>query len=386
VAVGSESRDLGDLVRRPREATSRRVAPVLWWAGLGAVIVAFIAYVLIRWVTGPWFETVPTGASSPPAWMKAVLIFWQAFAVVGTFALLYVYLIRPWRRDREVRTDGLLVGAFFLIFFQDPLSSVFGDWFSWNAYLLNKGSWIYSIPGTQAYGDPGREVVEPILAGFLWTWIAFAGAWAGCFVLRRATRRWPSARPSLIVAVILFPAMMGFDFLMEGLVTIPTGLYVYPGGHLSLFPDAYNKYPLHEAVFAGATLAGLAALRFFRNDRGETLVERGVSGLQIGPGRKVALRFLALVCACQLIPFVAYNLPQGWIAGAHSGTWPVAVQRLSYFTVGLCGAGTTTRCPAAGVPLTSDNYARLGRDPRRVTTFSRGSVFPFAGPLAGSTH
>jgi hypothetical protein len=366
---------------------ARRVEPVLWWAGAGLLILAFIVFVLIRWVTGPWFATVHTGPTSPPTWMKATLIFWQAFAVVGTFALLYVYLIRPWRRERVITTDGLLVPVAFLIFFQDPLSSIFGDWFSWNSYLFNKGSWIYAIPGNQAYGHPGHEVVEPLLAGFIWTWIAWAGMWAGCFVLRRAYRRWPDMRAPVAIGLVLYPAMIVFDFVMEGLVTLPTGLYSYPGGHLSLWPDAYNKYPFSEAIFAGATLAALAAVRYFRNDRGETIAERGVDRLRLSASKKVALRFLGLLCATQVLTFVTYNLPQGYILGAHSGTWPASVQRLSYFNVGLCGEGTTARCPRDGLPLTSDNFARL-RSGEAVVRLVRGSggASTFAGRLIGSSH
>jgi hypothetical protein len=219
----------------------------------------------------------------------------------------------------------------------------------------------------------------------------------------------------VLIAAVLLPTMMVFDFVLEGLVTIPTGLYVYSGGRLSLFPDAYNKYPLHEAVFAGATLSGLAALRFFKNDRGETIVERGVSDLRGAAWKKVALRFLALACACQLIPFLTYNLPSGWVAGAHSGTWPKAVQRLSYFTAHLCGAGTETLCPQDGVPLVANNSVQIAPDGRlvvpagsaaarlegshpgvsltvragrrlTVVPFSKGNVSPFSGPVIGNTR
>ncbi|MHB8690067.1 MAG: spirocyclase AveC family protein [Solirubrobacteraceae bacterium] len=361
-----------------------RVQPVTVWAGLGTITLAFIAFVLIKWVTGPWFRTVPSGPSVPPTWMKAALIFWQAFAVVGTFGLLYVLLIRPWRRERQIPLDGLLVGAFFLCAFQDPLSSIFGDWFSWNAYLLNKGSWIYSIPGSNAYGRPGAAVVEPILGGFIWVWIAFAGAWAGCWVLRRARTRWPELGPVPLITLILFPAMMVFDFVLEGLVAIPTGLYVYSGGHLSLFPDAYNKYPLHEAVFAGATLSGLAALRFFKNDRGETVVERGAHRLRTGPLQKALIRFLALVFMTQLIPFVTYNLPSGLVAGEHSATWPRAIQSLSYFTAHLCGAGTDVTCPRDGVPLTAGVHGPAARF--SPVPFSSAEPSPFQGRLLGNSR
>ena len=337
----------------------RHLPRVLWWAGGGALIVAFMVWVLGRWVTGPDFETVPVGPTEPPEWMKAILLFWQAFAVVGTLVLLYALLIRPWRRERVVKTDGLLVIAFGLVFFQDPLSGIFGDWFSWNAYLWNKGSWITSVPGQMSSGEPGAQVVEPLLAGPVWVWIAYAGAWAGSWVLRNSRARWPHLSTGVLIVFVLFPAMMVFDFVLEGLVAIPSGLYVYPGGHLSLFPDSYTKFPLHEAVFAGATLAGFAALRSCVDDQGHTVVERGISEVKAGTGVKTGLRLLALICATQLIPFVTYNLPQGWIAGAHSAPWPEAVQSQSYFTAGLCGAGTDRICPGRGMHL-KEEAVRIG--------------------------
>jgi hypothetical protein len=233
-------------------------------------------------------------------------------------------------------------------------------------------------------------------------------------VLRVASKQWPHLSAGVLVVFILFPAMMLFDVVLEGLVAIPSGLYVYPGSHFALFPEAYNKYPLHEAAFAGATLAGLAALRFFVNDRGETVVERGVSDLSYGTGSKVMLRLLALICATQLIPLMTYNLPTGWVAGAHSAPWPEAVQSQSYFTAGLCGYGTNRICPQDGVPLKDETVniapngdlvipadsaaARVlglpsglerriapGVPPLQPVPQDHTEASPFSGPLLGNT-
>ena len=62
---------------------------------------------------------------------------------------------------------------------------------------------------------------------------------------RVARERWPQLSAGVLIVFVCFPAMMVFDFVLEGLVAIPSGLYVYPGSHFALFPDAYNKYPLY---------------------------------------------------------------------------------------------------------------------------------------------
>jgi hypothetical protein len=81
-----------------------------------------------------------------------------------------------------------------------------------------------------------------------------------------------------------------------------------------------------------------------KNDHGETIVKRGVTGLRMSAGRKALLRFLALAGACQLIFFAAAGAPH-MLVGAHSGDWPADLQSRSYFLDGLCGQGTGRDCP-----------------------------------------
>ena len=42
------------------------VRPVKIWAVAGGALLALQLYVWIRWITGPYFERVPTGPSDPP--------------------------------------------------------------------------------------------------------------------------------------------------------------------------------------------------------------------------------------------------------------------------------------------------------------------------------
>jgi hypothetical protein len=53
----------------PRETVveeTRSTPPVKMWALFGAAWVALIAYVLIKWVTGPYFKSVPAGPTHVP--------------------------------------------------------------------------------------------------------------------------------------------------------------------------------------------------------------------------------------------------------------------------------------------------------------------------------
>jgi Spirocyclase AveC-like len=142
---------------------ARRLVPVKWWAALGALIFACIAYVLIDWVSGPFFERVPTGPMDPPTYMKVAMVFFQAVSIPIGLALIYWFVVRPIIRQRRLTLDGMLVIAFLTLWFQDPLSAYGGHWFTYNSWALNRGSWVHSVPGWLSNGKPGAMLVEPIL-------------------------------------------------------------------------------------------------------------------------------------------------------------------------------------------------------------------------------
>src|SRR5262245_23399723 len=87
-------------------ATVRKLQPVQWWAGFGAVTFAFVAYLMTKWVTGPNFQRVPVGPSDPPTAMKVVLNAGQILLSITAVIVVYWFLIRPWRRGGVLTTDG----------------------------------------------------------------------------------------------------------------------------------------------------------------------------------------------------------------------------------------------------------------------------------------
>ena len=49
----------------PIEAENRTPA-VKIWGGLGIALALFIAYVMISWITGPYWKEVPAARATPP--------------------------------------------------------------------------------------------------------------------------------------------------------------------------------------------------------------------------------------------------------------------------------------------------------------------------------
>jgi hypothetical protein len=91
-------------------------------------MVAFMAYVLISWVTGPFWKEVPPGPTPLPDWMKACMIGWQIVMPTVWLVLLYRFVVRAWLREKRLTTDGLILLAGTTVFFQDPFASYFNNW------------------------------------------------------------------------------------------------------------------------------------------------------------------------------------------------------------------------------------------------------------------
>jgi hypothetical protein len=365
---------------RPEELTARTRTPAIkWWAAGGMAMLAFEVYVLVRWVTGPYFKHVPAGPTPEPGWMRTVGDIWQPAGIVAALGFLYWFLVRPWLRERTITTDGLLVAAFATLWFEDPLSAYYGHWFTYNSNLVNFGSWVKDVPGWMSFGKPGAMLVEPILLiPAVYVYFIMVGALFGCWVMRRAEQRWPSLGTAQLIGVC-FCAMALLDIVAEGLIWLPLGFWEYPGGVGLLFPSTYHKFPINEMLTIAASFTGIACLRYFKDDKGRTVVERGLDKLKVGARRQTLLRFLAIMFAVHAILFIGYNIPNSWI-GAHSRPWPKAIQQRSYFTDFLCGAQTSNACPGPGVPLTRGN-ATAHLTPSGRLVVPRGVTLPALVPF-----
>lgn len=331
---------------------SAATPPVQLWALAGGAILAVQLYVWAKWVTGPYFVRVPPGPSDPPMWMKTILTVWTGVIMCGLPIATYYFIIRPWRRERRITTDGMLMGAFGLAFFQDPLLNYFNTWCTYNTWMWNRGSWVMDVPGWVSWNEPGAMMAEPLLMnGPGYSWGVLICTMMGCWVMRKAKTRWPSLGvPGLLGVLVVWTFF--FDIVMEGFFLMPMGLFTYPGAiqSLSLFPGTYHQYPLYEGILWGGVQAGFCSLRFFTDDRGRTFVERGLERVQGGRVKHEATRFLAIFAAVSMFFFVFYTIPAQWLA-MHADPWPEDIQKRSYFTMGICGEGTGRLCPHPSLPI-----------------------------------
>lgn len=343
------------------------VKPIRVWAAVGGAILALQLYVWIRWITGPYFQRVPAGPSDPPMYMKVPLMANAIVLWVGLPFALWWFIIRPWRRERRITLDGMLFVSMGLMFFQDPLLNYFNTWCTYNTWLFNRGSWSSNIPGWVSPEEPGRQVPEPLLTNALgYTYGVLLITIVGCWLMRKVKARWPGISNLRLVAVTYALAFV-FDFVMEGLVLLPIGFYTYPGAirSVSINAGTYYQWPVYEGLMWGGVQAGLCCLRFFTDDRGRTVVERGLDRVRGGFGRQQFTRFLAIFAAVSACFFVFYNVPAQWI-GMHADPWPEDHQKRSYFNGGICGDGTDVPCPNPALPMPTKRSGYIDVDGRLV--------------------
>jgi hypothetical protein len=170
------------------------------------------------------------------------------------------------------------------------------------------------------------------------------------WVLRKIKARWPNVGAASTVAVIFFGLTI-VDTIVETLL-LRTGIYAYPGSirAITLFAGHTYQVPLSETVlFGGFALGAIACLSHFRDDRGRTVVERGLDGIRVGAKTKQLIKFLAIFGAVHLAFLVLYTVPQQWFA-LHSDPFPAGYK--SYMINNMCASGSDGKtCPGPGVPM-----------------------------------
>lgn len=345
-------------VRRPIAVEPRKARPVVWWAGLGAVCVALDVYVLGRYLLDlP--DRVPAGPTSVPGFMHWTIKAQEILLPVVLVGVCIKFVVLPLVRRQKIPWDGLTVPAILTLIWQSYFVSMLSYWSTFNADVVNRGSWYEHSPlwlSPNAKGFPEAPLFD---LGFFGLWV-FLNIWF-CFMMRAARRRWPRLGKTGIVTLLVLLGMY-FDLTIEFLM-MRTGLYHYGGAYRGFgvaFEGHYYQFPLYEMVLFGGLFAGFAGLRYFRNDKGESIVERGVDDLRVGAKGKTWVRFLALTGVFNLM-YLIYSVSMALIS-AHGGYWPEDILKRSYFTSSVCGPRVDMACPGPGVPIPRAGSAYMDQE------------------------
>ncbi len=323
--------------------------PVKYWALLGVLSLAFMAYLGLRWGLSSNFKRTPAGPTPLPTAMKVSLVTFTVFGWVVSLWMLWRYLVKPWRREGHITLDGLLIISFTLLVWQDPLSDWMGPGFTYNTWLPNWGSWLSVLPG-KVFPQGGKLAEPPIITCPLYIWAGFGFVLVCNWVMRRVKAKRPQTGKFGLV-MTCFATIVILDFIWE-MTMMRGGYWAYTStiNSLTVFPSKYYRFPLYESVTLGMTWTAFSCIRYFKNDRGQLAAERGIDLVRGSTKAKAWLRFLAIYGMLSLVFLVLYQMPYAYFVANSDGP-PKDIASRSYFIEGICGAGTTYACWGKGVPI-----------------------------------
>jgi Spirocyclase AveC-like len=344
----------------PAVVEARKAVPVKWWAGLGTAWLLLMVYMWTRWLVSGHAHATPTGPTPVPTWQTLVLRLEEGGFLAASVPVLYFCVWKPWREGRGLTLDGmLLIGLFTCWAIQDPWANYTRPIYAYNADLINLGCPQCWVPGWQT----SHAVSEGLLFDpGIYLSAIFLGLVVCNWVMRRV-KAWRPQTGTLGLIGVAYAFMLIMDLVTES-VFVRGHAYIYPGAprSTSLFAGTPNAFPIFEIFAWGAAWAAFACLRYFKNDRGETLPERGASLLAGTPRRRRIYCLVAVIGALNLAEVWTYNIPMQWLA-MHDSAWPQSVTSRSYLTDRECGLGTNTLCPSERVPApVGSDSARVGLD------------------------
>jgi hypothetical protein len=290
------------------QGRSRQARSIKVWAFVGVLWLGLGVFEFGRWLFGGLAKATPVGVDPVPTYMKIGILGWYAFFVGASVIALYWWVYRPWKRDRQMPNDAFLLLAMSTMWVQDPWMNFFKPFFSYNTYTPNFGCPQCFAPG---FTSNGTYMAENFMALGVYIGFLLPCVLIGCKIMRRVANRWPRSGPAGPIIAVIVAAFI-FDFVTEILWVIP-GVYSYIGGeHMPgpvLFAGEYYQLPVFMVGFAALWYTGFVAFRYFRNDRGQTFVERGVESLRGTNRQRSGVRLLALIGGLNVVVFVLYNGP-----------------------------------------------------------------------------
>jgi hypothetical protein len=328
-------------IGRPLRSRTALKTPIGTWSAIGAVLLLVEVAVFVSWVAGPHFKAVPSGPTPVPGSLDVAIRVIEVLSVLALLGFLYWFLVRPWRRERQVTADGMFCVALLLVSFYDPACAYFKMWFAYNSHLVNFGNPLAAVPGF--HGDS-------TYSAFAWPvfWVPSFYVYAvlplmmlGSWAMRRLRARNPGL-PWWALVGACFGGMVVMELILEPVVFMR--LHLYAEWSEPALGSGNTVEPLVNLIFASLLFTALSCLRFFRDDRGLTLAERGADRIV---NRRTALlrRFLAVIALTQVIFFVCYHIPVAIWTGSSSSHVSSYVSKRSYLLDHFCGPGTRRPCP-----------------------------------------
>jgi hypothetical protein len=298
-----------------------RSGTISLWALLGLVAVVITAQTWGRWIFSS-HEFAAAPILGPDHISNTKLVTLRVVEVLSAFvfvALLWITVVRPWRRNGRVGLDGMLFVACFIGSITDGVLNIFHYLFAWNAHSVNLGSWSSFLP-LRSGAAPSRYAEALVWGLPMYIYFVLGVGIAGCAMVKALRRRHPSISNTAALGAVFVVACL-FDLVVENAIIRATDAYAFvqTPSQLTLWAGTLHQFPLYE-MFCVAMLGVLfTALRLSALDdpAGVSFVERGA--WRFRPSLQRPLRWLAIIGFTVTTLFCVYHVPFNWLgSNGHS--------------------------------------------------------------------
>tara|TARA_B110000503_G_C7158735_1_gene418594 strand:+ start:1253 stop:2287 length:1035 start_codon:yes stop_codon:yes gene_type:complete len=326
--------------------TTASTAAKLWLAN-GVFWFCLAVYCWGSWIFGPDFVTNTIGRED--ASDNYVLMVRSLEALISLLGLVIVwkFMLKPKLRDGKFSFDGLFFMAAWMMYLQEPWLNYNGQQFMYNTVFINFGSWLAYVPGWNSPYPERIPVGGPLVMFAYIVYVGMAGYLASRFMA------WYKAKKpditSLSLVGITFLVVVIADTILESLL-LRLNIMGYPSAvpELTLWAGEYYQLPIYQELQWAATFTAMGCVRFFRDDQGRSLPERGLEKLKFSSRLHTFARFLTIMGFLQVAFLITYNIPYFYWS-TKGGAYPEALQ--SYRIGGLCGPETDFDCASLKTPV-----------------------------------
>ncbi len=260
-----------------------------YMALVGALLLGLQLWTWIGWlIAGPQAITGYEDRDSA-SWYTARVL---EVAMIVVFTVLLVYLVRKCRREHELVFEAKLFIAGAAVMWLDMWTNLLQPLFLYSSNWVNLNNPLTGLPFIPN-PDPGSLPFPILFHAFNYPVALLVAGVLVSTVMGKLRARWPRMSN---VQLLLLCALLGivFDFAYE-IPMFKLRVWAYPGtpDELALFSSNSTKFPIWEWIPAGIAFASFGALRYFKDDRGRQLTERGLEGHS--PVVRQTLSVLALI-------------------------------------------------------------------------------------------
>lgn len=332
---------------RPGARAAAPVAPRRWalphyLAVAGVPVLIWNAWTIIAWLLDGPEAVTEFRDSGSVSWYAARVI---ECAVVVASLVMIGYLVRGCRRAGRVLTFDVmycLVGA--TIFWSDFGMNFFQPVFVASSNFVNVNNPCGHMPFI-VNSECGRGP-EPILFfPLVETFLVLALAIGISKLVSRARRRWPGMSTAQLFGVILAIATA---FSLAEILILALGVWGYAGPRWMSFSPGHGVHYSAVVLLGTALFFGpMAALYIIRNDKGQTIVERGLE--HHPPALRKAITLMALYTSVQFITWIPGDGPM-ILASFYQDGWSKMPAHLVNGTCDAPGIEGTRYGPCPGSP------------------------------------